>query len=137
MIDALFAVQTNLAQLCEIGDWIRRGPNYGIDYRSKINMNQIKWYMINDSHVKHFVGTDSYLAHVTEYGRGQFRAWVDVPNVLDCKEAKWFDTIDEAKEWAISTLVEHAKSAIAEAQQAQEFLDLVEGGELLEKSRDA
>ena len=100
-------------------------------------MSKIKWYKINDSHQKHFVGTDSYLAHVTEYGadslNDKVRAVVDFPGAPVYKEVEWFDDVASAKEWAISVLTEHAKVAIAEANKsisaAQAFLGLVEGQE--------
>lgn len=100
-------------------------------------MSKSEWTVINDWNDAYSAGTNNYLAYVIEYPKNKVRAVVLFPGAPYCKGEKWFKNINEAKEWAISTLVKHAESVIDEAKKAQEFLDLVEGGELLEKSRDA
>ena len=97
-------------------------------------MSKIKWEVLYDCcHVTHFAGTDSYSGHVTEYSKSECRAVVVVQGAPECKEVKWFTTIEEAKAWAISTLIKHAKSAIDEDKQAQEFLDLVKDSDGVNK----
>ena len=97
-------------------------------------MKQIKWKAKKEgSGCKHFVGTGHYLAYVAEYVNGECRAEVNLPTEPECATFKWFYDIDEAKEWAMSNLTNHAKSAITKAIKsiaaAQAFLGLVEGQE--------